>query len=272
MVTQQTGDEHRHEFHESLERLRGEIVRLGAMVGETIPAGTDALLSSDLRLAQQLIDADDEVDVLALDIEERCYQLLALQQPMAGDLRFIVTSLRLVSELERSADLMVNVCKAMRRIYGVEFDPRVRGLIEAMSVEALTLTRHSIDAYVEEDANLAQALDDIDDRLDELQSDYIEAVFESHRVSELTLQGAVQLALIGRYYERIGDHAVNIGERVTYMVTGWLPEHTGAARARLRHGTLPNVVPHASGTAGNGRGPAAAQLPPEPPEPPAAGE
>jgi phosphate transport system protein len=87
---------------------------------------------------------------------------------------------------------------------------------------------------VDADTSLASALDDIDDRLDELQVAYVQAIFRSHSEMNLNLQGAVQMAMIGRYYERVGDHAVNIGERVMYMVTGWLPEKSGAARQRLR--------------------------------------
>jgi phosphate transport system protein len=181
-----------------------------------------------------LIDGDDVIDDFCLGLEERCCQLLALQAPIAGDLRFVLTTLRLISELERSADLMVNVCKASRRIYDVEFGPQLRGLIEQMGVEAGFLIRAAIDSYVDADTSLAAALDDIDDRLDELQVNYVQAIFTRHSDEHLGLQGAVQLAMIGRYYERIGDHAVNIGERVMYMVTGWLPEHSGSARHRLR--------------------------------------
>jgi phosphate transport system protein len=188
----------------------------------------------DLQGAQAIIEGDDELDTLALDIEEHCYQVLALQQPMASDLRAIVTALRLTSEIERSGDLMVNICKGARRIYGAEFDPRVRGLIERMSEEATRLFRLAIDAYVEGNASLAAALDDMDDGLDLLHKEYIQAIFESHHAGFIDLQAAVQLALIGRFYERIGDHAVNIGVRVEYMVTGWLPEHTGAARLHAR--------------------------------------
>ena len=91
--------------------------------------------------------------------------------------------------------------------------------------------RMGIDAYIDEDAPMAAALDDLDDRLDAIHKDYIQEIFLANTAGEIQVQGAVQLALIGRYYERIGDHAVNIGERVRYMVTGWLPEQTGAARA-----------------------------------------
>jgi phosphate transport system protein len=226
--------ENRRSFHQELEDIRQSVVRLAAMVTEMIPRGTLVLLSADMRAAQALIEADDAVDELALGIEEHCYNVLALQQPMAGDLRGIVTAIRMVSEIERSADLMVNVAKGARRMYGVSFEPRVRGLIEQMSEEATRLFRLAIDAYGEGNAGLAAALDDIDDRLDELHVDYIESVFESHHNGHLTVEWGVQLALIGRYYERIGDHAVNMGNRVQYMVTGWLPEHGGAARAQAR--------------------------------------
>ena len=227
-------EEMRIEFHEEMEGLRSDLIRLGAMVSEAIGRGTAALLDRDLQAAQELIDGDDIIDDFCLGLEERCCSLLALQAPIAGDLRFILTTLRLISELERSADLMVNVCKASRRIYDVEFGPQLRGLIEQMGVEAAFLIRAAIDAYVDADTSLAAALDDIDDRLDELQVNYVQAIFTAHAEEGLNLRAGVQLAMIGRYYERIGDHAVNIGERVLYMVTGWLPEHTGSARHRLR--------------------------------------
>jgi phosphate transport system protein len=226
--------EQRKTFHQELDQIRDDIVQLAAMATETIPRGTDVLLSQNLQAAQRLIESDDVIDALAIEVEDRCYHVLALQQPMASDLRSIVTAIRLVSEIERSADLMVNVAKGARRIYPCEFDPRLRGLIERMSEEAHKLFKLSIDAYVEHDSSLASALDDMDDKLDSLHKNYIQAIFESHHQTTIDLQAAVQLALIGRYYERIGDHAVNIGNRVQYMVTGWLPEHSGAARVKAR--------------------------------------
>jgi phosphate transport system protein len=221
-------------FHHELDEIRTGVVRLAAMVTEAIPRGTEVLLSGDLQAARSLIEDDDAIDALALEIEEHCYSVLALQQPMAGDLRSIITAIRLVSEIERSGDLVVNIAKGARRLYGTAFEPRVRGLVEQMSEESVRLFKLAIDAYAEGNAGLAAALDDIDDRLDDLHSDYIQAIFLSHHGGNLTVESGVQLALIGRYYERIGDHAVNIGNRVQYMVTGWLPEHSGAARAQAR--------------------------------------
>lgn len=225
----------RTQFHGELDHIQSETLRLAAMVTERIPWGTEVLLGTDLAAAQALIDADDDLDVLSIELEERCYQALVLQAPMARDLRFLVTALRLVSELERSGDLMVNVAKAMRRLYGTDIDPKLRGLISRMGEEAQRLMLVAIDAYAEADEGKAAALDDMDDRLDNLHKEYIQAIFESHRGGNVDLEAGVQLALVGRYYERIGDHAVNIGERVRYMVSGWLPEHTGAARVAARH-------------------------------------
>lgn len=224
----------RRTFHDRLTSIRDDVVRLAALVCETIPRGTQVLLDGDLGAAQALIDDDDELDHLSVQIEERCYTLLTLQQPMGADMRALVTAVRLTSELERSGDLMVNVAKGARRIYGQPIQPRVRGLIETMSEEALRLFGVAIDAYVEGDAAKAAALDDMDDTLDGLHRTYIAKVLEACRSGELDIQAAVQLALVGRYYERIGDHAVNVGERVRYMVTGWMPQHTGAVRQEAR--------------------------------------
>ena len=177
---------------------------------------------------------DDEIDLLSVEAEEKCIRMLALQQPVAVDLRTILTDLRMVSEIERSGDLVSNIAKGIGRIQGVELEPRLRGLIDRMCEQAVRLTTLAIDSYADRDAVLAGALGELDDRLDELHNDYIDTVFSSRFDRYITTQQAVQLAVIGRFYERIGDHAVNIGERVQYLVTGELPEHKGAQRARIR--------------------------------------
>lgn len=223
--------ETRTTFHQQLDEIRRDLIRVAARVTETIMKGTQVLLDLDLAAAQSLIEGDDEIDALTLDIEERCFTILARQQPMAGDMRAVVTAIRLTSEIERSGDLMVNVAKAARRLYGTPIPPGLRGLLEAMGTEAVRLYQLAMDAYGQGDATIAAAIDDMDDRLDQLHKDYVQAILE---LDAPDVQVAVQLALIGRYYERIGDHAVNIGQRVQYMVTGWLPEHAGAARFQAR--------------------------------------
>jgi phosphate transport system protein len=232
----------RQTFHQQLDVVKTDVARLAAMVTDVIPRGTHVLLNYDLEAAKDLIEHDDELDRLTLQIEEQCYQLLVLQQPMAGDLRVIVSALRMASEIERSGDLVVNIAKTMRRIYGDELTPKIRGLIEQMSEEAAKLYKSAIDAYLDEDDALAAAIDDMDDVLDSLQKDFIEAVIAAHEAERLDLNAAVQLALIARYYERIGDHAVNMGERTQYLVTGWLPEHGAAAVADARERHRPGPV------------------------------
>ena len=222
----------RGNFHDELDVVRDRIVTLAAHVTEAIPQATSALIDNNLEMAQAVIVGDDGLDLISLEIEERCYELIALQQPMASDMRSIVTAMKINGEYERSGDLAVNVCKGVRRMYGLTMTPTLRGLVTSMSEEAVRLTRLSVDAYVERDAGLAAALPDIDDRLDTLQKDFIKEIFAAHAAGDLDLQQTVQLALIARYYERIGDHAVNIGERIMYMVTGNTPESPGAARAR----------------------------------------
>ncbi len=224
--------EHRLAYHRALDELTAGVLRLGAMACETIPRGTEVLLDNNLPGAQAVIDNDDELDALTLELEERCFQIIALQAPMAGELRRIIAISKLVAEIERSADLMVNICKASRRMYGAELTPRIRGVLSSMSKEANKLLRLSLDAFADENVSLATALGDIDDTLDQLNRDIVEEIFSAHAAEQIDLAAAVQLALIARYYERIGDHAVNIGERVTYMVTGWLPEHNGMLRAQ----------------------------------------
>lgn len=219
-INQPQQSHHRIAYHREMDDLTTGILRLGAMACETIPRGTEALLSGNLGDAQAVIDADDEVDSLAAELEERCLSIMARQSPMAGELRRLVTCLHMISEIERSADLMVNVCKAGRRMFGQVLTPQIRGLVASMSKEANKLLRLSLDAFADRNVSLAAALGDIDDELDQLNRDMVEAIFHPDGQHEFELSGAVQLALIARYYERVGDHAVNVGERVIYMVTG----------------------------------------------------
>jgi phosphate transport system protein len=234
-------DEIRKSFHQQLDDIKQDVIELAAMVVESIPRATQALLDADLSAAQAVIDYDDFLDAKSLEIDEHCLRLLALQQPMASDLRVIMTAMRLNWDLERAGDLACNICKTIRRMYGTPIEPKLRGLIMQMSEEAYRLTHLAIDAYAERNVALAAALDDMDDRLDALQRDFVIALIEQHDRSVMPLQSAVQLALVAWYYERLGDHAVNIGERIQYMVTGWLPEHTGAARAEIKKRTAESL-------------------------------
>ena len=172
------------------------------------------------------------MDALAYDMEERVYLLLARQQPMAVDLRTLVTIVRVVHELERIGDLMGNVAKAARRLYPRQLDPRLRGLIDRMREQATAQLQVATDAFAERDQVRARALADMDDVMDDLQKELFRTIFSFPARDEAAVQLAVQVALVGRYFERIADHAVNVAERVAYMVTGRL--HPPVADRRRR--------------------------------------
>ena len=221
-------NEIRHTYHGQLDDLRVDVVRLGLMTTDAIAAGTDAFLEADLVGADRVIQADAAIDALTHSLEERCYLTLARQQPMASDLRMVVAVLRTIHEIERTGDLMVNVAKTIRRLYPVELPDPIRRIIEQMGHQATVQLRVAIEAFAESDCVRAMALEDMDDVMDDLQRELFRTIFALGRADEAGLQQMVQVALVGRFYERMADHAVNIGERVNYMVTGVMPGVDGA--------------------------------------------
>lgn len=223
----------RSNFHEQLDEIRTGIARLSAGVTELIPRATEVLLDGDLEAAEYIILGDDEYDVKSLELEEKCFSLIALQAPVAGDLRALIASIKILADVERSADLCVNICKAARRIYSHELDAPLRGIISKCSAQATLLFKECTESFLATDGVRAAALHDMDGYLDDLHRQYIQLIFESHRNDHIDLQVAVQLAVVARFYERIGDHAVNIGERTRYIADGWLPAHTHTESGHL---------------------------------------
>ena len=235
-------EELRKGFHQELEAARNELTLLAATVTELIPRATAILLDGDLEGADYLIRGDDEIDARSIDLEEQCYRMIALQAPVATDLRQVMSLVRMVAEIERSADLCANICKATRRIWGHDLDPKLRGIISSMGQQARQLYTAAIDAFTANDLAKASAIDDMDSYLDGLQKQFVQAIFESHAGGRIDLQVAVQLAMVARFYERIGDHAVTIGQRVQFIITGWLPENKGAERHRQRRDVTAEVA------------------------------
>lgn len=218
-------EETRKSFHESLTELRVTVIRLGALTTELIAAATQSLLDGDLALAERSIRSDDAIDDLTHKVEDSCFELLARQQPMASDLRAILATLRIAHELERSADLSVNIAKATRRLFPTALDPKVRGIVDQMGRQANNQTRLALDAYADADPTWARALADMDDAMDELTKSLFRYVLSLAPADEAAVQQAVQIALVGRHFERIADHAVTIAERVVFMATGEYPVH-----------------------------------------------
>lgn len=226
-------NELRKSYHQELDSACAELARLAALVAELIPRATAILLEGDLEGAEYLIRGDEEIDARCVELEEQCIRILALQAPVATELRQVVALLRMIAEVERSGDLVRNICKAARRVYGHELDPKLRGIISRMGEQAQQVYSAAIDAFVENDVSKAAALDDMDAYLDALQKQFIQAIFESQAAGRIDMQVAVQLAMVARFYERIGDHAVNIAERVRFVITGWVPDHRTPVRSPI---------------------------------------
>ncbi|MFK7918686.1 MAG: phosphate signaling complex protein PhoU [Ilumatobacter sp.] len=232
----------RSNFHERLDEVRTGIARLSAGVTELVPRVTEVLLDGDLEGAEYVILGDDVYDTKSLELEEMCFSQIALQAPVAGDLRALVAAIKIISDVERSADLCVNICKAARRIYSHELDAHLRGIIQKCGSQASLLFKEATEAYLNNDGARAAAVPDMDAYLDDLHRQFIQVIFESHAAGTIDLQVAVQLAVVARFYERIGDHAVNVAERTRYIVDGWIPDAPHAES----HNDLPEATDSAS--------------------------
>jgi phosphate transport system protein len=218
--------ETRRTFDEQVNEVRAEVVKLAVKSCEQIGASTQALLDADLTVVDEIYDAYREIKERVLQIEHRVYQLFALQQPMASDLRALLAVLRILHEIELTGGLMRNVARATRRLYPRELPPRIRGIIERMGAQASVQTHLAVDAFADGDEAIASALPDMDDVMDDLQKELFRAIFagfSGESTDEAALQMAVQLAFVGRDYERAADHAVMIGRWVEFMITGQLP-------------------------------------------------
>jgi len=215
----------RESFHRQLEILDQDVVRLGALVERSTELATNALIEGNKELARRVREGDDDIDRLFLDIEKRALAMLAQQAPVARDLRLIVAILRVVTDLERAGDLAFNIAELVEvEDFRASTIKPVRSLVADLGRTATRLLGMAIDAWTAKDETLASALAQEDDRLDDLHAELLGRLVELK--GEDALGPAIRLAMIGRYFERIGDHAVNLGERVRYFVTGD-EEHLG---------------------------------------------
>lgn len=224
----------RTQLDERLTAICDDLQTMSEMVVERISGVTSALLEGDVAAADKLITGDDDVDLIALRVEETCIETLVREQPVASDLRLVVAAMHMNSDIERSADLTTNIAKAVGRLQGSQIDDRVRELIAQMAAQGQLLFRRANEAFVTRDLEMAESIDELDDVLDDLHYTYIQTVIHEARRAEMDPQQSLQLALVGRFYERIGDHAENLGERIRYIVSGWLPESQAAERALSR--------------------------------------
>ena len=209
----------RTHFDQEMRELQDAILRMGGMVERNIYQAVEALKSRNLHLAEQVIEADLEVDELENEVEEECIRLIALRQPMAKDLRAITTAMKITHELERMGDLAVNI--AERNVEMCD-EPPLKPLIDIprMAEHAQEMLRKSLDAFVREDVELALEVCDSDDLLDNLNEQIFRELITFMIEDPKTISRATRLVLVSRYLERFGDHATNIGELVVFMVEG----------------------------------------------------
>ncbi len=200
-------------YHRRLDDINGKMIQLFALVGEGLAAATHALLTSDRDSARALVERDDLIDALYRDVETLVQQELALQAPMATDLRFFLSTLRIVPELERSHDLVEHIARRAAPGLPEELTPRCRGLIEQMGTVGVEMWRSAADAWFERDADAYPRVARRDDEMDELHVNLM-AELAGGRI---TLPVAMDMALVARFYERLGDHAVNICQRIRYL-------------------------------------------------------
>jgi phosphate transport system protein len=213
MTEHQPGRQVRQEFGRELGTIEAKVIELFTMVAEDLPRATDALLNGNSEAARALAERDRVIDGLYPQIEELADRELLLQQPAASDFRLLVSVLRVVPELERSHDLIVDIARRGNLILSQDLSARSRALIEHMGSLASEMWREAVDCWCERDRSAAVALGERDDEMDELYASLMAELASG----EMTLPVTMQLTLVARFYERLADHAVNIARRVIYL-------------------------------------------------------
>jgi phosphate transport system protein len=217
----------REAYHEELDAISERLVEMTLLVGSAMARATTALLDGDLSMAESVIEHDQVVDKLRDDLDEAALELIARQAPVATDLRIVITSLRMSSDLERMGDLAVHVAKLARMRYPTSAVPaELRGTMLEMGQVAQRIVAKAGSVIASRDVTQALELERDDDEMDRLHQKLFRALMDDrwrHGV-----ETAVDVTLIGRYYERYADHAVSVARRVVYLVTGEYPETSPA--------------------------------------------
>ena len=205
-------------FQEELEQLKRRLLEMGGLAEENVRLAVKGLVDRDYALIDRVLMGDEPLNALHIELDNRSFTLLALYQPMAADLRTIVAALKINTDLERVGDLAVNIAEAARRYAS---HPPVKKLIDIprMASIAQTMLRDSLDAFVRRDVDLAQQVLNEDDKLDELKTQIFRELLTYMLQDPSTIEPALDLILVSRHLERIGDHATNIAEDVIFIVS-----------------------------------------------------
>jgi phosphate transport system protein len=215
-------------FREELEALLARLLEMGGLAEDRVREAVHGLVTRDAALIAKVRDADEPINRLHIEIDERCFRLLALHQPMATDLRAIVAAVKINTDLERVGDLAVNIAEAAQR-YAMH--PPVKKLIDIpqMGDIAQGMLHDALDAFVRRNTHLAQQVLNEDDRLDGLKTQVFRELLTYMLHDPTTVEPALDLILISRHLERIGDHATNIAEDVIFMVSAQDVRHHTAS-------------------------------------------
>jgi phosphate transport system protein len=212
----------RDQYQQQLDSVLDELVTMTGSVRDALKHATQALVTADVAAAEAVITGDLAIDQARQRVEEESFDILARQSPVASDLRMLVVSLRMVTDLERMGDLSVHVAKLARLRYPETAVPEVlRDTITAMAETADEMIESAADIVENRDVDAARELEQADDRMDRLRTSMFRTLLSEHWAEGV--EPAVDMALLGRYYERIGDHAVSMARRVVYLVTGQHP-------------------------------------------------
>jgi phosphate transport system protein len=219
------GEKMERHFDEELKDLHKDMLKMGVMVQEAIYKSIEALKNRDKAQAQEVINSDDKIDEIELTIDEKCIDLIARHQPMAGDLRFLATSMKINADLERIADLAVDIAQ---RVLELVDKPLLKPLIDIpkLSTIAQGMIKDAIDSFVKKDVELAKKVVLSDPEADKLRNLVQDELINDYMLKDSkAADRAVPLLLIARHLERICDHTTNIAEDVIYMVKGKVVKH-----------------------------------------------
>ncbi|MFL6240645.1 MAG: phosphate signaling complex protein PhoU [Actinomycetes bacterium] len=210
-------------YHEDLDSLSDSLVEMTRLVAGAMGRATQALIDADVQLADNVIASDDTVDALRADIESRAFDILARQQPVASDLRTLIATLRMVTDLERSGDLAEHIAEVARRRYPNSAVPAsVRAIVLEMGQVSERIIAKAGSVVATRDIVAAREIERDDDVMDDLHRKMLRTIFGGSWAEGV--ECAVDVALLGRYYERYSDHAVSVARSVIYLVTGEVPE------------------------------------------------
>jgi len=215
----------RYAFHDQLDSIFSDLADICRQVETAVRLATDALLNARVDVAEQVISGDVAIDRARERVEDTALSLLSLQAPVAGDLRTVVAALRMVSELERMGDLAEHVAKIARlRTPNMAVPEAARETVSRMAAVAENMVARVATVIEERDVDQAEELRQDDEEMDRLRRDIFTQLF--NKQWDASIEAAVDLALLGRYYERIADHAVSVAGRVIFVVTGEAPAHS----------------------------------------------